>query len=216
MYLSLFAVFVAASYPPVLLDPPRWPDRYGADLYAFARHRLADAEAAAELVQDTFLSALAAQASFRGEASERSWLFVILRRKLTDYYRRQARRAEVALAESEFADGEASPELFGPDGHWLPAQAPQAWPTWPAADAELEQQELQAILAACQRRLPTRQRLVFSRRFVDELPAEDVCQELALTPANFWVLVHRAKLSLRRCLERHWLAAPPPTPPAAP
>ncbi|RZK61325.1 MAG: RNA polymerase subunit sigma, partial [Hymenobacter sp.] len=62
---------------------------------------------------------------------------------------------------------------------------------------------------ACQQRLPARQQLVFARRFVEEIPAADICQELALSAANFWVLVHRAKLSLRQCLERHWLAAPP-------
>lgn len=188
------------------LDPPRWPDRYGPELYRFAYRRVADPDAAAELVQETFLSALAAQAGFRGEASERSWLFVILRRKLVDFYRQQARRPVAPLPETASAD-EAPDPLFGPDGHWLPAHAPQAWP---AADEALEQQELQQILAACQRQLPPRQQLVFARRFVEEISTEEVCQELALSAANFWVLVHRAKLSLRRCLERHWLAPPPP------
>ncbi|MDJ0364190.1 sigma-70 family RNA polymerase sigma factor [Hymenobacter sp. H14-R3] len=188
------------------LDPSRWPDRYGADLYRFAYRRVREAEAAAELVQETFLSALAARAGFRGEASERSWLFVILRHKLVDFYRQLARRAAVEQADSAPEDHETAEPLFGPDGHWLAAQAPQAWP--PAHDA-LEQQELQRILAACQQRLPARQQLVFARRFVEEIPAADICQELALSAANFWVLVHRAKLSLRQCLERHWLAAPP-------
>jgi RNA polymerase sigma-70 factor (TIGR02943 family) len=200
--------FVADSATAHSLDPPRWPDRYGADLYRFAYRRVREAEAATELVQETFLSALTARAGFRGEASERSWLFVILRHKLVDFYRQQARRATVEQTDSDPDDHEAAEPLFGPDGHWLPAQAPQAWP--PADDA-LEQQELQQILAACQRRLPARQQLVFARRFVEEIPAADICQELALSAANFWVLVHRAKLSLRQCLERHWLATPPPT-----
>ncbi|QKG56963.1 sigma-70 family RNA polymerase sigma factor [Hymenobacter sp. BRD128] len=198
---------MTAFSPAASLDPPRWPDRYGPELYRFAYRRVADPDAAAELVQETFLSALAARASFRGEASERSWLFVILRRKLVDFYRQQARQPVVSLPETDLEDADNGP-LFGPDGHWLPAHAPQPWPT---ADEALEQQELHLILAACQRRLPPRQQLVFARRFVEEIPAEEVCQELALSAANFWVLVHRAKLSLRRCLERHWLASPPPT-----
>lgn len=190
------------------LDPAQWAQRYGPDLYRFAYRRVRETEVAAELVQETFLRALAARAGFRGEASERSWLFVILRRKLVDFYRQQARRVVVEPTDSDPEDYETAEPLFGPDGHWLPARAPQAWP--PANDA-LEQQELQQILAACQRRLPARQQLVFARRFVEEIPADDICQELALSAANFWVLVHRAKLSLRQCLERHWLATPPPT-----
>ncbi|GAA4504312.1 sigma-70 family RNA polymerase sigma factor [Hymenobacter ginsengisoli] len=193
--------------PPALLDPPQWPDRYGPELYHYAYRRVHNADAAAELVQEAFLSALAARASFRGEASERSWLFVILKRKLVDFYRQQARQPLAAAPEAD-PEEEAPGPLFGPDGHWLPAHAPQPWP---AADAALEQQELQQILAACQRRLPPRQQLVFARRFVEEISTEEVCQELALSAANFWVLVHRAKLSLRRCLERHWLGTPPPT-----
>ncbi|MDO7887926.1 sigma-70 family RNA polymerase sigma factor [Hymenobacter cheonanensis] len=200
---------MSSSASTTLLDPPQWPDRYGPELYSFAYRRVHDADAAAELVQETFLSALAARASFRGEASERSWLFVILRRKLVDFYRQQARRPVAALPEPDLVD-DAPNSLFGDDGHWLPAHAPQAWP---AADAALEQQELQQVLAACQRRLPPRQQLVFARRFVEEIPTEEVCQELDLSAANFWVLVHRAKLSLRRCLERHWLAPPPTSAP---
>ena len=157
------------------------------------------------------MSALAARASFRGEASERTWLFVIMRRKLADFYRQQARRPVAALPKPDPAE-DAVP-LFGPDGHWLPAHAPQAWPP---ADAALEQQELARILTACQRRLPPRQQAVFARRFVEEIPTKEVCQELALSAANFWVLVHWAKLSLRRCLERHWLAAPPSAPTSLP
>ena len=71
--------------PPV---PAQWPDRYGNGLYRFALSRGSDDNAAEELVQDTFLSALDGLAAFRGEASERTWLFVILRRKIIDHYRR--------------------------------------------------------------------------------------------------------------------------------
>ena len=83
--------------------PAQWPDRYGDELYRFALSRVSTAEVAEELVQETFLSALGSLAKFRAEASERTWLFVILRRKIIDYYRRQARVTHIGL--DEISDG---------------------------------------------------------------------------------------------------------------
>jgi len=185
--------------PPV---PAQWPGRYGDELYRFALSRVADADVAEELVQETFLSALDGLATFRAEASERTWLFVILRRKIIDHYRRQARVSYVGLDEISEA-GPTEADYFAPEnGHWTGQQAPASWLN---ADADLEQQELHTILQRCQERLPKQHGAVFAMRFVEELSAEEICQELALTAANYWVIVHRAKLQLRRCLEKHGL-----------
>ncbi len=81
-------------------EPALWIERYGDELYRFALGRVANDEVGAEeLVQETLLSALQGLNSFRGEASERTWLFLILRRKIIDHYRRQARHPHVSLAE---------------------------------------------------------------------------------------------------------------------
>jgi RNA polymerase sigma-70 factor (ECF subfamily) len=182
--------------------PAHWPDRYGVELYRLALSRVSDADAAEELVQDTFLSALSGLATFRAEASERTWLFVILRRKIIDYYRRQARTNHISLDELGEA-GLTEADFFNREnGHWNAQQAPVSWLN---ADAALEQQELHDILQRCQQRLPTQQHAVFTLRFVEELSAEEICQELGLSSANYWVIVHRAKLQLRRCLEKHGL-----------
>ena len=190
-------------------DPQQWLTRFGDELYRFALGRVNEEVAAEELVQETFVSALDALDSFRGQASERTWLFVILKRKIIDYYRRQAR--------SPFVPLEPNPEqpeaaFFQPtNGHWRADQRPSPWAVGDdegRGDALLEQAELHQVLGACQQRLPAQQRAVFQLRFVEELPAEDICKELQLTPSNYWVLVHRAKLQLRRCLEQHWFQSP--------
>lgn len=182
--------------------PDQWPDRYGDELYRFALSRVSDADVAEELVQETFLSALDGLATFRAEASERTWLFVILRRKIIDHYRRQARAPLVSL-DALGDGGPTESDFFHSDhGHWAGPQAPTSWLN---ADAALEQQELHDILRRCQERLPARQGAVFALRFEEELSAEEICQELSLSSANYWVLVHRAKLQLRRCLEKHGL-----------
>ena len=183
--------------------PAEWPARFGDELYRFALSRVSDAEAAEELVQETFLSALASLATFRAEASERTWLFVILRRKIIDHYRRQARAPHIGLDALSDGGGTTEADYFDPaNGHWTGPQAPASWLR---ADAALEQQELHEILRLCQERLSAQQGAVFAMRFVEELSAEEICQELGLTSANYWVIVHRAKLQLRRCLEKHGL-----------
>lgn len=181
------------------LTPAQWPDRYGDELYRFARGRVQDPIAAEELVQDTFLSALGAVSTFRGDASERTWLFVILKRKLIDYYRRQARATFVGL-ETLDDSGPRETDFFIPtNGHWADTQAPMAWQN---AEAALEQEETHEALRRCQQRLTPQQQAVFALRFEDDLPAEDICRELSISPANYWVIIHRAKLRLRRCLEK--------------
>lgn len=184
-------------------DPAQWVDRYGDELYRFAATRV-EPEQAEELVQETFLSALEALAGFRGEASERTWLFTILRRKLIDFYRRQARSLlePLPLAEAE-EDGYFAPT----DGHWKAEAAPRSWE--PAVQEQaLEQAEFQQVLLRCQQQLPAQHAAVFVLRFVEERDTDEICKELELTPSNFWVIIHRAKLRLRRCLEMNWFGKP--------
>ncbi|MFD1467043.1 sigma-70 family RNA polymerase sigma factor [Hymenobacter caeli] len=194
------------------LVPTQWPARFGDELYRYALGRVAEAATAEELVQDTFLSALEAQATFRGQASERTWLFVILKRKIVDHYRRQARSPFVPLDLTAGQQPEA--DFFRPaDGHWRAEEFPQPWDgvgNEGRGDVVLEQVEFQQILKSCQERLSPQHLAVFVLRFVEELPAEDICQELGLSPSNYWVIVHRAKLHLRRCLEKNWFQAPAP------
>ena len=195
---------------PTAPEPQLWLARFGDELYRFALGRVSATEAAEELVQDTLLSALDALDSFRGQASERTWLFVILKRKIIDYYRRQARSPFVPLD----LTAEQAPEAdyFRPaDGHWREEQYPATWPVGAdegRGDVQLEQLEFQLVLRGCQDRLPPQHRAVFVLRFVEELPADDICRELGLSSANYWVIVHRAKLQLRRCLEKNWFQTP--------
>jgi RNA polymerase sigma-70 factor (ECF subfamily) len=178
--------------------PHLWLERYGDELYGFALRRVNSADSAEELVQETILSALNSLNSFRGDASERTWLFVILRRKIIDHYRKVARSPVVPLGS---ASEEA--EFFHPeDGHWRQEEYPSPWNA--RADDVMEQQELAEAMQHCQQKLPTRHGAVFVLRFVEELTAEEICQELSLTPANYWVIIHRAKLHLRKCLEKNW------------
>jgi RNA polymerase sigma-70 factor (ECF subfamily) len=184
------------------VDPERWLDEYGDALFGFATLRVRDPAVAQDLVQETFLAALKARQSFAGRSTERAWLFGILRNKLADHYRLQSR--EVPLLEP----GSFTPEeegFFhssgaGKDG-WITRVAPKAWE---APDASLISKEFQVVFQQCVSGLPEKVALVFLRREVDDVPSEEVCKEFDITPNNFWVMLHRARMALRRCLEVHW------------
>jgi len=60
-------------------------------IYRFIYHRLDRPEAVDDLVQDVFLAALTAIATFRVESSLRTWILSIARHKIADYYRSRLR-----------------------------------------------------------------------------------------------------------------------------
>ena len=182
-------------------DPESWLTDHGNALFAFARRRVGSDAAAEDLVQDTLLSAWRSRDGFRGDASVRTWLIAILRRKVVDHYRRSAREgAMVSLS-----------QFFGPEGGRLEPVRRDAI----APEGPLEAAELRADLAACADGLPPTLAGAFVLREIDGKNAETVCQELGITPSNLWARLHRARLWMRACLERRWARPPgdPPNPP---
>jgi RNA polymerase sigma-70 factor (ECF subfamily) len=185
-----------------LLDPERWVKEHGDVLFGFVATRVRDRAIAQDLVQEAFLAAIKAKESFSGRSSERAWLFGILRNKLTDYYRRQAR--EVPLADFELVvpeeKGAFAETGVGKDG-WVNGAGPKAWET---PEQVLVSKEFQETLKRCLSRLPDTTAQVFSMREVDGLSSDEICKELGISPNNLWVMLHRARLGLRQCLEVNW------------
>ena len=72
------------------LNPKEWVKNYSDTLYRFAALRVNDEETAKDLIQETFLAALRNAESYRGEISEKNWLFTILKNKIIDHYRKKA------------------------------------------------------------------------------------------------------------------------------
>lgn len=180
-------------------DPTHWVAKYADYLYSYALARLDDEELCRDLVQETFLAALERLGEFRGESSERTWLTAILRYKTIDVYRK---KSSGLIAGNGLPDAE--PEYFEPDnGHWKEIHAPRAM-SIEVADP-VAQKELAAILQKCLRLLPALWFSVFKMKYMDEEATEVVLSELRISPANFWVILHRAKVNLRACLQRQGL-----------
>lgn len=179
-------------------DPNQWVDQYADLLYRFALIRVSDGELARDLVQETFISAWKALAEFKGQASEKTWLYSILRNKIVDHYRGEA-RSVVGRLEERREDERA---FFDEGEHWTVEAAPREWGI--SYGHAVEKKEFYGVLERCKDKLARIQAAVFTMKYMDDLDSEDICKELNITSSNYWVLLHRAKLHLRQCLEKNW------------
>jgi RNA polymerase sigma-70 factor (ECF subfamily) len=180
-------------------EPKQWGQKYADYLYSYALARLDNEEEARDLVQETFLAALEKLELFRGDSSERTWLTAILKYKVIDVYRK---RSSGLL--SERIESEPEIEFFETEnGHWKDAYAPRA--LGGESGDPLINKELAAILRMCLQKLPALWHSVFSMKLMEEMETEDICKEMKVTPSNFWVIIHRAKLNLRACIQKKWM-----------
>lgn len=182
-------------------NPETWIDRYGDYLFRFAISRVRNGSVAEELVQDTLVAALQARERFAGKSSERSWLTGILKHKIIDHFRKMAREQPVDDVQILNAELEA---FFDQDGHWR-ADAGMGPADWGVdASSALQQKEFFSALQQCLSKLPARIAGVFTLRELEEQDTETICKSLSLSPTNVWVMLHRARVQLRRCLEVNW------------
>jgi RNA polymerase sigma-70 factor (ECF subfamily) len=188
-------------------DPERWVDIHADSLYKFALLRLRDRELAEDLVQETFLAALQARNKFAGHSSERTWLIGILKHKIGDYFRRISRETPFDQAEQLPCELE-EPFLTGGEwvDHWKTEMGPIEWETNPAM--MFEKKEFWTILDRGLSLLPARLAQVFVLREMDGLGTEEICRMLDISTSNLWVMLHRARMQLRRFLEINYFSQP--------
>jgi RNA polymerase sigma-70 factor (ECF subfamily) len=170
-------------------------------LVRYALSQLRDSQLAEEAVQEALLSALESLSNFEGKSSLRTWLTSILRFKVIDLQRRAiSDRTHLELTDfaAETADDWLD-DLFDETGHWR--VAPQAWSN---PEAALEQRRFWETFERCLDKLPAAGGRVFFKREIAGEETETICKEEGITASNCWVILHRARLSLRACLEMNW------------
>ena len=181
---------------PTKLDPDAWVDEYGDYLYRYAWSRLRDANSAEEVVQETFVAGVRYQHQFRGKGSERGWLLAILKRKIIDFVRKRARMRQ----ENQFEDhADPTMQLFDENGRWKKGALPDMSP-----DRQMQASELREIVRDCLDGLPQSQSDVFVLSVMEDLPTDEICRQLDITPSNLWVRLHRARLGLAKCVSAKW------------
>jgi RNA polymerase sigma-70 factor (TIGR02943 family) len=178
--------------------PEQWVDLYGNAMYRYALVRLSDPEIAQDIVQEALVAALDAYQRFEGKSSVKTWLIAILKRKIVDHFRRAKNLQRVDNFD------EAAPGIdrtFDDTGHW--SARPNEWNVNPIK--AYEQQEFIDILYQCIATLPNRLAEIFMLREFEEMNTMQICRQLEITESNTWVMLYRARMQLRKCLETNWL-----------
>lgn len=178
------------------INPNNWISEYSDYLFNYTISRVNDREMAQDLVSETFLAGLKSMSNFKGEASERTWLISILKRKIIDYYRKinsNKGKAEVRMSYNREADAE---------GDWLEERV--ADPFDKTAEDKLENSELGNAIHECLGKLPQKQADVFKMKTILGYDTETICNDLNITASNLWVIIHRARTALADCMEKNW------------
>ncbi len=176
-----------------------WVRQYTQELYRWAYHKTSDHQLSEDLVQETFLSAVESFQAFKRKSQPKTWLFGILKNKIAGHYRDTLRQHTMQPFD-EIAAG----HYFDATGRWEANGRPSPWDAQPqhlTNSASFNQ-----VFQKCLSDLPTTMNSCIRLKYLDEKKGEQICQELGLTATNYWQLIHRAKLQLRACLEKHWFS----------
>jgi RNA polymerase sigma-70 factor (ECF subfamily) len=170
-------------------------------LLRYALAQLRDMQLAEEAVQEALLAALEGLDGFGGKSALRTWLTSILRFKIVDLQRR-AVSDRAHLESTDFSDPSDESwldDLFDATGHWR--DPPRAWGD---PEAAFEQRRFWEAFERCLDRLPATAGRVFFKREVMGEETQTICKDEGISASNCWVILHRSRIALRSCLEKHW------------
>ena len=167
-------------------------------LVRYASLQLRDRHAAEDAVQETLVAALAGEKGFAGRSNLRTWLTGILKHKIVDAIRHKIRQPTTVALEEESSIDDFD-VLFDHTGHW---ENPPA--EWGNPEANLSRDQFFDVMQICLDQLPPNTARVFMMREVMELESDEICRELRITANNLWVMLYRARVALRMCLEQRW------------
>ncbi|WP_295797589.1 RNA polymerase factor sigma-70 [uncultured Microbulbifer sp.] len=186
------------------LQDPHFLQNLRQQMVKFARLQLRDEDLAEDAVQEALAGALKNADSFARQSALRTWVFSILKYKIADALRHRQR----VIASSELGDDEHREQafmdaLFKTNGHWHKAERPTSWS---GPQGGVQSEHFWRVFDACLNGLPEKQARVFMMREFIELESEEICSQLDLTTSNLYVILYRARMRLRKCLESSWFS----------
>jgi RNA polymerase sigma-70 factor (TIGR02943 family) len=191
---------VTTENPKMLLE--NWVNQFSDELYCWAFYKTSSKETAEDLVQETFLSAFHKIETFQGKSQPKTWLFAILNNKLIDYYRKSAKTTKKTFSLTENSGFALSEDLFNSNGCW---KSNNVRAIWDQEKELLDNPEFNLVLQGCMNDLPPKWKLAVTSKYLSDKDTTAICQELEITTSNYWQIVHRSKLLLRKCLEMKWV-----------
>lgn len=180
-----------------------WVNQYSDELFSWALYKTSSKETAEDLVQETFLAAFNKIDTFQGKSQPKTWLFSILNNKVIDYYRSSATKKEKqTFSISENSGYELSDGLFNENENW---KNNDVNPIWDQEEELLDNPDFNIVMQGCMEDLPQKWKYAITSKYLTDKNADEICQELEITVSNYWQVVHRAKLLLKKCLEMKWI-----------
>jgi len=170
-------------------------------LLRIARLQLRNDAWAEDAVSETVVAAMEGMAAFRAQSEIRTWVVGILKHKIIDQFRRRSREIQIG-AHEQAAEADTLEQLFDEGGHRVSAPL-----EWGDPESQLVRSEFFAVLQACLDQLPAPLARIFLLREWLELDTPQICKEMKVTSTNCFVMLYRARLRLRECLESNWFAA---------
>ena len=174
------------------------------DMLRFARLQLRDAAAAEDIVQESLEAALRRASTFAGQSVLKTWVFAIVRNRIVDHLRQSQRSVNL----SSLGDDDGAPSgdeqldaLFNDSGRWRAAARPAAWPD---PEASMRSRQFWRAFEDCLAQLPPNTGRAFMMREVLGFEPAEICERMGIRSGNCHVMLHRARMKLRSCLERAW------------
>lgn len=176
-------------------DLEKWIDDYYKKLLDKAYYLLSDKEDAKDVVQEVFLSAYKSQSSFEGKSSPLTWLTGILQNKVADIYKKRYNTPAQSASFETF---------FDKNGEWMDTDVADSWGDDYTVSALLDDDSFCTILDECLGYLPQQWQVVVNKCYLQQQKAKEICDELNLSMSNYWKLLQRSRLQLRKCIDVNW------------
>jgi len=178
-----------------------WVMSFSDRLYSRALFQTKSVVAAEDIVQDTFLAAFQGFEKFDKRSKPDTWLFAILNNKIIDHHRKMSKSASIDSVSGLKAERTES-DFFNEHGEWRKETVPLEWHD--SDEQVLDNPEFVEVLTNCLGKLPATWHSAVLMKYMDGTNPEIICQELEITSSNYWQVLHRAKLQLRKCIEVNW------------
>lgn len=184
-----------------LLSDTEFLEALRRQMLKFATLQLSDPHLAEDAVQEALIGALRNAKSFGGRAALKTWVFAILKNKIADVLRQKQRLIDASSLMHEDEQDEDFSALFDKKGFWQTDERPVAWGN---PEESLREGQFWRVFEACLENLPSNQARVFMMREFVDLDSHEICATVGITVSNLNVMLHRARIRLRECLENRW------------
>jgi RNA polymerase sigma-70 factor (ECF subfamily) len=191
----------SAESQKALLTDPVFMRELRTQMFGYASVKLDDASLAEDAVQEALISAFKYIRSFGGRSALKTWVFAILKNKIADALRKKMRQAEVSQLLREDEENPDFSELFDQHGVWRHDERPAAWI---GPESAVRERDFWQVFEACLKHLPGEQARVFMCREFVGMETQEICDSVGITVSNLHVMLYRARMRLRECLENKW------------